>query len=258
MPLRILIVDDEPLARGKLRSLLAKETDLEVVGEAKDGRSALDAIAKLTPDLVFLDVQMPELDGFGVLAQLPPDARPAVVFVTAHDQFALKAFEVHALDYLLKPFDRERLQKSLARARQQLAAPSGPTELQNQLSALLAGMKQPAAATAPDRIAVKSSGRIFFVNTAEIDWVEAADNYVKLHAARAEHLMRETLSSIEQRLAGAGFVRISRSVIVHPRVVRELQPLFHGDQAVLLKDGTRLTLSRTHRDALDKLVAGTA
>ena len=257
MPLRILIVDDEPLARGKLRSLLAKETDLEVVGEAKDGRSALDAIAKLTPDLVFLDVQMPELDGFGVLAQLPPDARPAVVFVTAHDQFALKAFEVHALDYLLKPFDRERLQKSLARARQQLAAPSGPTELQNQLSALLAGMKQPAA-TAPDRIAVKSSGRIFFVNTAEIDWVEAADNYVKLHAARAEHLMRETLSSIEQRLAGAGFVRISRSVIVHPRVVRELQPLFHGDQAVLLKDGTRLTLSRTHRDALDKLVAGTA
>ena len=258
MPLRILIVDDEPLARGKLRSLLAKETDLEVVGEAKDGRSALDAIAKLTPDLVFLDVQMPELDGFGVLAQLPPDARPAVVFVTAHDQFALKAFEVHALDYLLKPFDRERLQKSLARARQQLAAPSGPTELQNQLSALLAGMKQPTAATAPDRIAVKSSGRIFFVNTAEIDWVEAADNYVKLHAARAEHLMRETLSSIEQRLAGAGFVRISRSVIVHPRVVRELQPLFHGDQAVLLKDGTRLTLSRTHRDALDKLVAGTA
>jgi two-component system LytT family response regulator len=258
MSLRILIVDDEPLARGKMRNLLAKEADVEIVGEAADGRSALDAIAKLEPDLVFLDVQMPELDGFSVLAQLPADARPAVVFVTAHDQFALKAFEVHALDYLLKPFDRERLQKSLARARLQLAAPSGPTELQNQLTALLAGMKQPAATTAPDRIAVKSSGRILFVNTAEIDWVEAADNYVKLHAGKVEHLMRETLSSIEQRLGGAGFVRISRSVIVHPRVVRELQPLFHGDQAVILKDGARLTLSRTHRDALDKLVGGSA
>lgn len=256
MPLRVLIVDDEPLARGKLRSLLAREPDIEIVGEAGDGRSALDAIAEKNPDLVFLDVQMPELDGFGVLAELPADARPAVVFVTAHDQFALKAFEVHALDYLLKPFDRERLKKALDRARQQLAAPSGPTELQNQLSALLAGMNRPAPTGVPDRIAVKSSGRILFVNTGEIDWVEAADNYVKLHLGKTEHLMRETMASIEQRLAGAGFVRISRSVIVHPRTVRELQPLFHGDQAVILKDGTRLTMSRTHRNALDKLVGG--
>lgn len=254
MPLRVLIVDDEPLARGKLKSLLAKEADIEVVGEAGDGRTALDRIAETSPDLVFLDVQMPELDGFGVLAELPADARPAVVFVTAHDQFALKAFEVHALDYLLKPFDRERLQKALDRARQQLAAPSGQAHLQDQISALLSGMKRPAPATVPDRIAVKSSGRILFVNTADIDWVEAADNYVKLHAGKVEHLMRETMGSIEQRLAGAGFVRISRSVIVHPRTVRELQPLFHGDQAVILKDGTRLTMSRTHRDALDKLV----
>ncbi|HSH15009.1 MAG TPA: LytTR family DNA-binding domain-containing protein [Verrucomicrobiae bacterium] len=256
MPMRVLIVDDEPLARGKLKNLLAKEPDVEVVGEAGDGRGALDAIASLSPDLVFLDVQMPELDGFGVLAELPADARPAVVFVTAHDQFALKAFEVHALDYLLKPFDRERLVMALNRARQQLAAPTGQAELQNQLSALLAGMKPPARTAAPDRIAVKTSGRILFVNTTEIDWVEAADNYVKLHLGKVEHLMRETLSSIEQRLGGAGFVRISRSVIVHPRTVRELQPLFHGDQAVILKDGTRLTLSRTHRDALDKLVGG--
>lgn len=254
MPLRVLIVDDEPLARGKLRSLLLKEPDVEIVGEAGDGRSALEQVADKQPDLVFLDVQMPELDGFGVLAELPADARPAVIFVTAHDQFALKAFEVHALDYLLKPFDRERLQKALDRARQQLAAPTGTAELQHQLSALLAGMNRPAPAAAPDRLAVKSSGRIIFVNTAEIDWVEAADNYVKLHAGKVEHLMRETMSSIEQRLTGAGFVRISRSLIVHPRAVRELQPLFHGDQAVILKDGTRLTLSRTHREALDKLV----
>jgi two-component system LytT family response regulator len=253
MSLRVLIVDDEPLARGKLRSLLLKEPDIEIVGEAGDGRNALDAIADKQPDLVFLDVQMPELDGFGVLAQLPEDARPAVIFVTAHDQFALKAFEVHALDYLLKPFDRERLQKALDRARQQLAVPGGQAGLQQQLSALLAGMKTGGAA-APDRIAVKSSGRIVFVNTSEIDWVEAADNYVKLHVGKVEHLMRETMGSIEQRLGGAGFVRISRSVILHPRIVRELQPLFHGDQAVILKDGTRLTLSRTHRDALEKLV----
>lgn len=254
MPLRVMIVDDEPLARGKLRSLLLKEPDVEIVGEAGDGRTAVEAIADKNPDLVFLDVQMPELDGFGVLAELPADARPAVVFVTAHDQFALKAFEVHALDYLLKPFDRERLQKALGRARQQLAAPTGAADLQNQLSALLAGMNRPAPTTPPGRIAIKSSGRILFVNTADIDWVEAADNYVKLHLGKTEHLMRETMASIEQRLAGAGFVRISRSVIVHPRAVRELQPLFHGDQAVILKDGTRLTMSRTHRDALDKLV----
>jgi len=256
MALRVLIVDDEPLARGRLRSLLLTEPDLEIVGEAGDGHSALQQIADQQPDLVFLDVQMPELDGFGVLGELPADARPAVIFVTAHDQFALKAFEVHALDYLLKPFDRERLQKALHRARQQLAVPTGPAALQHQLSALLAGMNRPPAATSPDRLAVKASGRITFVNTADIDWVEAADNYVKLHAGKAEHLMRETMGAMEQRLTGAGFVRISRSLIVHPKAVRELQPLFHGDQAVILKDGTRLTMSRTHREALDKLVGG--
>lgn len=253
MPLRVLIVDDEPLARGKLRGLLLKEPDIEIVGEAGDGRGALEQIAAHQPDLVFLDVQMPELDGFGVMSELPADARPAVIFVTAHDQFALKAFEIHALDYLLKPFDRERLQKSLGRARQQLAAPAAGAELQNQLSALLAGLNRPAPA-APDRLAIKSSGRIIFVNTADIEWVEAADNYVKLHVGKIEHLMRETMGAIEQRLAAAGFVRISRSLIVHPRAVRELQPLFHGDQAVILRDGTRLTMSRTHREALDKLV----
>lgn len=252
MSLRVLIVDDEPLARGKLRSLLSKEAGVEIVGEAGDGLSAIAEIKRLKPGLVFLDVQMPELDGFGVLEELPPAGRPAVIFVTAHDRFALQAFEVHALDYLLKPFDRERLQKALARARQLLAAPAGEKELQNQLSALLAGMKP--AGSGPDRIAVKTGGRILFVNTGDIDWVEAADNYVKLHVGPKELLMRETMASIEERLAAAGFVRISRSAIVHPRSVRELQPLFHGDQVVLLKDGTRLTLSRTHRDALSSLL----
>lgn len=252
MSLRVLIVDDEPLARGKLRSLLGKEPDVVIVGEAGDGRSAVEAVSKLKPGLVFLDVQMPELDGFGVLEALPEEQRPAIIFVTAHDQFALQAFEVHAIDYLLKPFDRERLQRALTRARQVLAAPSGPADLQRQLSSLLAAMKP--APTSPDRIAVKTGGRMLFVNTGEIDWVEAADNYVKLHLGPRELLMRETMGSIEQRLAAAGFVRISRSAIVHPRAVRELQPLFHGDQAVMLKNGTRLTLSRTHRAALEQLM----
>lgn len=252
MPIRVLIVDDEPLARGKMKSLLTKESDIETVGEIGDGRSAIRAVQELKPDLVFLDVQMPELDGFGVLEAIPPAQRPAIVFVTAHNQFALKAFEVHALDYLLKPFDRSRFQKTLQRARQLLATPDDQNQLQQQLSTLLASMK-PAAAS-PDRLAVKTGGRTLFVNTAEIDWVEAADNYVKLHLGSKEILMRETMASIEERLAGAGFVRISRSTIVHPRTVRELQPLFHGDQAVILKTGAQLTLSRTHRDALEKLV----
>ena len=252
MPIRVLIVDDEPLARGKLRSLLGKEPDIAIAGEAGDGRSAVAAIREQRPDLVLLDVQMPELDGFGVVEALPETERPAIIFVTAHDRFALQAFDVHAVDYLLKPFDRERLQKALERARRLLAGPAGQQELQKQLSGLLAAMKPTAA---PDRIAVKSGGRMLFVSTAEIDWVEAADNYVKLHLGPKELLMRETMASIEERLAPAGFVRISRSAIVHPRVVRELQPLFHGDQAVLLKNGTRLTLSRTHRQALEKLLA---
>jgi len=252
VPIRVLIVDDEPLARGKLRALLAKEADVEIAGEAGDGRSAIKAVLEQKPDLVFLDVQMPELDGFGVLEAIPQTQRPAIVFVTAHNQFALKAFEVHALDYLLKPFDRGRFQKTLHRARQLLAAPGDQKELQQQLSTLLASMKP--SAPSPDRLAVKTSGRTLFVNTAEIDWVEAADNYVKLHLGAKEILMRETMAAIEQRLAGAGFVRISRSTIVHPRTVRELQPLFHGDQAVILKTGAQLTLSRTHREALEKLV----
>jgi two-component system LytT family response regulator len=254
VPIRVLIIDDEPLARGKLRALLAMEPDIEIVGEAGDGRSAIKAVFEQKPDLVFLDVQMPELGGFGVLEALPEKQRPAIVFVTAHNQFALKAFEVHALDYLLKPFDRGRFQKTLQRARHLLATPGDQKELQQQLSTLLASMKP--ATAGPDRLAVKTGGRTLFVNTTEIDWVEAADNYVKLHLGSKEILMRETMASIEQRLARAGFVRISRSTIVHPRTVRELQPLFHGDQAVILKTGAQLTLSRTHRDALDKLVGG--
>ena len=248
MAIRVLIVDDEPLARGKLKSLLAKEPDIEVVGEAGDGRSALDAIAKHGPDLVFLDVQMPELDGFGVLAQLPADARPAVIFVTAFDKFALKAFDVHAIDYLLKPFDKERFQTALRRALDHLARKQ-PNEIHEQLSALLSEMRP---AQASDRIAVKGDGRVVFVKTSDVDWIEAADNYVSLHVGKESHLLRETMTALEARLPKQ-FLRISRSTIVNTERIKELQPLFHGEYTVILRDGTKLTLSRSHRDKLQQL-----
>lgn len=251
MPIRTLIVDDEPLARGRMRRLLEKEEDVEIVGEAADGRSAVEAIREHAPALVFLDVQMPELDGFGVLKELDREEWPCVVFVTAHDQFALRAFEVHALDYLLKPFDTDRFRQTLQRAREAVekrnAAPA-----QTQLAELLAGLTA-LNPTNSDRIAVKSSGRIVLVKVPDIDWVESADNYVKLHVGKTEHLHRETLTAMEARLNARDFVRISRSCLVNVERIRELQPLFHGDYAVILHDGTRLTLSRSHRAKLDLL-----
>lgn len=249
MKVRTLVVDDEPLARERLLKLLRAEPDVEVVGEARNGREAVEMIRKLKPALLFLDVQMPELDGFGVIAELKDEERPAVVFVTAFDKFALKAFEVHAVDYLLKPFDKERFQTALHRALEQLAQRK-PAGIHEQLSALLQELR-PAAQS--DRIAVKSEGRVVFVKVPEIDWVEAADNYVSLHVGKDSHLLRETMTNIEQRLPREQFIRISRSTIVNVERIRELQPLFHGEYAVILRDGTKLTLSRSHRDKLQQL-----
>ena len=250
---RTLIVDDEPLARERVRQLLAEEADVEIVGEFEDGLTALEAIRKQGPDLVFLDVQMPELDGFGLLTQLDPTRLPAIIFVTAHDQFALRAFEVHALDYLLKPFDQERFRTALDHARAWLAR-RGSEELDTRLSSLLADLRGPATPKVPDRLAVKTGGRVILLKAEEIDWVEAADNYVSLHVGVASHLLRETMNSIEHRLPSHRFLRISRSTIVNLDRVRELQPLFHGEYAVILTDGTRLTLSRGYRDRLSVLL----
>jgi two-component system LytT family response regulator len=248
MKVRTIVVDDEPLARDRLIQLLRAEQDIEVIGEAANGREAIQLIRKERPALVFLDVQMPELDGFGVLAELSEEERPAVVFVTAYDKFALKAFDVHAIDYLLKPFDKERFQTALHRALDHLSRQK-PQAIHDQLTALLQELRP---APQPDRIAVKSEGRVVFVKTGDIDWVEAADNYVSLHVGKDSHLLRETMTSIESRLPKQ-FLRISRSTIVNTERIKELQPLFHGEYAVILRDGTRLTLSRSHRDKLQQL-----
>jgi two-component system, LytTR family, response regulator len=249
--IRALVVDDEPLARERLVSLLASESDIEIVGQSVNGVEAVAAIQEKSPDLVLLDVQMPELDGFGVLAALEGERRPAVIFVTAHDRFALKAFEVHAIDYLLKPFDRERFQKALNRAREQLKQGQGG-QIDERLSALLAGIKKEEKQL--DRIPVKSSGRVVLVKINDIDWIEAADNYVNLHTGKEAHLHRETMSSLEQKLPASRFLRISRSTMVNVERIKELQPMFHGDYTVILQNGTKLNLSRGYREALNQLL----
>lgn len=258
--IRTLIVDDEPLARQNIRLLLAGDAEVEIVGEAGDGAAALRAIRKLAPDLVFLDVQMPEMSGFDVLEQLGASELPAVVFVTAFDHYALRAFEVHALDYLLKPFDDARFEKALRQAKTQI----GQREISQLSQRLLALLEERGAETrAPSRkgaqaymtrLLVKTSGRVFFLKADEIDWVEAADYYVKLHVGRKSHLLRETMAELESKLDPEKFVRIHRSSIVNLDRVREMHPLFGGEYAVVLHDGTELKLSRARREQLERLL----
>jgi two-component system LytT family response regulator len=252
--IRTLIVDDEPLARERLRHLIRDIPDLEVVGECGDGRTALDAVRTLGPDLVFLDVQMPEMGGFDLLGRLDPGEIPAVVFVTAYDRYALDAFEVHALDYLLKPFDRDRFLKTVRRVRDHLKARNG-TALPDRVQAMLRNVGSPGAR--PDRLVIRSAGRIVFLPTGEVDWIEAADNYVRLHAGRQVHLMRETMQVLEESLDPGRFVRIHRSSIVNIDRVREVQPWFHGKYVLILQDGTRLTTGRAYRAHVDRLLGRT-
>jgi two-component system, LytTR family, response regulator len=244
--LRVLLVDDEPLVRVGLRGLLAEEPEVVVVGEARNGVEALELIGSLTPDLVFLDVQMPGLDGLGVLNALAPEERPPVVFVTAFDQYAVRAFDLHAVDYLLKPFDAERFHVALARAQERLAA-RDPGPARESLRALLAELRGGDAA-GPDRLAVREQGRIVLVPTAEIDWIEAADNYVRLYRGGQYHLLRESLGRLEERLDRRRFARIHRSAMVNLDRVRALEPGPGGEYDVILQDGRRLTLSRGYRD----------
>jgi two-component system LytT family response regulator len=249
MKIRTLIVDDEPLARDRLRQLLQNEPEIEITGECADGREAVAAIQKTPPDLIFLDVQMPELDGFGVIEAMGTGPAPVIVFVTAFDQFAVRAFEVHAVDYLLKPFDRERFQKALRRAIEQVKNRDAGA-LQQRQSAVLAEL--PSSKTA-DRMAVKSGGHVVWVKLEEIDWIGSADNYAELHVRAKSHLLRETLGALETRLPPEKFVRISRSAIVNAQRIKELHRLFYGGYELVLHDGTRLTLSRRYRDKLQQL-----
>lgn len=255
VPIKTLIVDDEAPARGRIRQLLKNEPDFALVGECSNGRQAVDEIRGQKPSLVFLDVQMPLLNGFQVLAAVAAESSrlPLIVFVTAYDAYALKAFEVHAVDYLLKPFDRERFQRTLAHVREQLKHAAGaPSD--SSLVALLQNLK--AGLNKPDRLVFKEDGRVVFLRTETIDWIEADGNYVRLHAGNESHYYRETLTALEAQLPPAAFMRVSRSALVNLDRVKELQPLFYGDYVVVLASGARLNMSRTYRHRLEALLEG--
>jgi two-component system LytT family response regulator len=247
MKVRVLVVDDEPLARERLATLLDEDSEIEQIGACADGPSAVAAIRGQSPDLVFLDVQMPGCDGFGVVEAVGPEQMPVTVFVTAYDRYALRAFEARALDYLLKPFDRDRFAVALGRAKEQVRR-RRDAGVGEKLQALLDDVKP--AAPGLDRLAIKSGGSVYFLRTDEIDWVEAAGNYTRLHAGKQVHLLRETMTALETKLDPKRFARIHRSAIVNLERVRELQPYFHGDYIVLMQDGTQLTLSRNYRPRL--------
>jgi len=250
--IRTLIVDDELLARDRMRQLLLKEPEVEIIGECADGRTAVATIQEQSPDLVFLDVQMPELDGIAVAEAIGSEAGPVIVFVTAHDKFALRAFEIHAVDYLLKPFDSERFQKALQRALKEVKQRENSTLIERQ-AALITELKSPRM---DDRIAVKSSGYVVWVKLDEVDWIGSADNYAELHVGAKSHLLRETLATLESRLDPKKFVRISRSVIVNAPRIKELKRLFYGGCDLILQDGTKLTSSRRYREKLKLLGFG--
>ena len=249
--IRVLIVDDEPLARERISDLLATDPQIDIVGQCSNGREAVRAVQKLSPDLLLLDIEMPEKDGFAVLEAISPDKMPAVIFVTAYDQYAVRAFEVYALDYLLKPFDRERFERALERAKAQVLGERNG-DLSLRILAALDEIKTRQVYL--ERLVIKTNGHVFFLKTDEIDWIEAADNYVNLHLGNESHMYRETMSALESKLPEEKFLRISRSTIVNVDRIKELQPLFHGEYAVILRTGVRLTLSRTYRDKLDRLL----
>jgi two-component system LytT family response regulator len=244
-----MVVDDEPVARERIVGLLSQEKDIELVGECADGQQAVNAIQQQHPDLVFLDVQMPVFDGFRVIEQVGAERMPPVVFVTAYDEYALKAFEVHAIDYLLKPFGRDRFQQTLQHAREHLERRRAG-DLGKRLLALVQDLKPEPQKL--DRLVVKSGGRVFFLRTDDIEWIEAAGNYVRLHLGEDSHLFRETMNNMEVRLDGRRFVRIHRSRIVNTDRIKELQPWFNGEYVVVLNNGTRLTLSRGYREKLQE------
>jgi two-component system LytT family response regulator len=246
---RTLVVDDEPIARERVMSLLQHEDDVEIVGECSDGAQAIAAIHQQTPDLVFLDVQMPGVDGFGVISAIGAERMPIVIFVTAYDEYAVKAFEVHALDYLLKPFGRDRFQETLKHARASLERRRAG-DLGRRLLALVNDIKPEAPKF--ERLVVKSGGRVFFLRSEDIDWIEAAGNYVRLHLGEESHLFRETMNRMAARLDTRRFARIHRSRIVNTERIKELQPWFNGEYVVVLRNGTRLPLSRGYRDKLQE------
>lgn len=254
MQIKALIVDDESLAREKIRSFLATEDDVQVVGECSDGKTAVETIQKESPDLVFLDVQMPDLDGFGVLESLDGKRPPKIIFTTAYDKYALKAFESQAFDYLLKPFSRDRFAKTLARAKGQINN-ERTGEFGQHVVSLLKDLR-PDSQQYIERLVFKSRGRIVFLKVGEIHWISAEGNYLRIHTGKGEsHLLRETMSAMESKLDSEMFIRIHRSTIVNLKYIKEMHPWFgDGESVVVLNDGTQLSLSRGYRHRLGQLV----
>lgn len=249
--IRVIVVDDEPLARDKIRAMIKRDPELEIIGECANGTEAVAAVQEHHPDLLFLDVQMPEISGFAVLEALKSERLPLVIFVTAYDKYAVQAFEVHALDYLLKPFDRERFGAAMQRAKEQIQRERAGG-LDQRILALLERLK--AESKYLERLVVKTAGRVFFLDTGEIDWIEAEGNYVSVHTAKKSYMLRDTISSLETRLDPKKFIRIHRSAIVNIDRVRELQSWTHGEYHVIMHDGTQLTLSRSYRESLQEVL----
>jgi two-component system, LytTR family, response regulator len=251
MRLTVLIVDDEPLAREGLRMLLADDPEIAAVQEAKNGREAVQCVREGRPDLVFLDVQMPEMDGFSVVGEIGPGQMPAVVFVTAHDQYAIRAFEINAIDYLLKPVTGERFVQSLARAKARLR--TREPQDSRQILSLLETIASPRRYL--KRMAVQSAGKTFFIGVEDVDWIRAAENYVELHVAQARHLILVAMNTLEKSLDPETFVRIHRSLIVNLHRVKEIQPASHGEYVLLLHSGVRLQSGRTYHERVKALIA---
>jgi len=252
--IRVAIVDDESHARARLRQLLKDQPGFEVIAECSNGQQAVECVRTHAPDVVFLDIQMPRLNGLQVCEALAVSGvkpLPIFVFVTAYDEFALKAFEVHAIDYLLKPFDQERFAKCLEQVRTQVAYKARAGSNQG-LDALLETLRE--KSKYPDRLVFKQNGKVIFLRPEHIDFVEADGNYVKLHAGRDMHHLRETMASIEAQLAPDRFIRISRSTLVNLDRIKELQPMFYGDYVVVLHDGAKLNLTRNYRDRIEALL----
>jgi len=255
--IRVVIADDERLARQKLRMLLEAEPQLTVVSECQDGRQTVLAINSFHPDLLLLDIQMPDFDGFQVLHEIPAREMPVVIFTSAYDQYAIRAFEAHALDYLLKPFDQERLHQAIERARAELQK-SDKREITHRLLELLSEMRSGVVSAATplpqNRLVIKAKGRVIFLNLDEIDWIEAAANYVRLSVGKESYLLRETISRTSERLNPNEFIRIHRSVIVNVRKIKELIPVNSGEYIVVLKSGKELSCSRGYRALLQRVI----
>ena len=249
--LKALIVDDEPVARRRIRALLAEDPDVQVLDECGNGRDAVRLVREGGPDLVFLDIEMPELDGFAVVREIGATRMPMVIFITAHDQYAVDAFRIHAFDYLLKPVERARFHETLARAKSRLRE-GRPEEIGAQLTRLLEHL----AARAPrtERVPLKVEGRVLFLSPEEIEWIEADDDHARVHAGGRTYVVRETLSRFEERLPSGRFMRVHRSSIVNVGRIREIQPWFQGDYVIILSDGSKVTTGRSYRQRLQEFI----